>query len=109
MPGFYGKLVWLLGLKVCVTTAQSVRLTSGTVFCSLILMQVLFIKIQMKCLYNNLPETPIELISGRCALETSCSCLIFLTLYLQLFKPKWDCSLELKTLCFKLGCGGARL
>ena len=33
-PVFYGKLVWLLGLNVCVTTAWSVRLTSRAVLFS---------------------------------------------------------------------------
>ena len=41
-PGFYDKLVWLLGLNVCVSTAWSVRLTSGPV--SLSDLQANFIK-----------------------------------------------------------------
>ena len=48
--GFYGKLVWLLGLKVCVTTAWSVMLTSGIVWLSDL--QALFIKIQMNHHYT---------------------------------------------------------
>ena len=39
------------GLKVCATTAWSVRLTSG-LFYSLIFRQSLFIKIQLKCHYT---------------------------------------------------------
>ena len=34
LPGFFGKLAWLLELKVCVTTAWSVRLINVAVLLS---------------------------------------------------------------------------
>ena len=48
---FCGKLVWLLGLMMCVTTAWSVRLTSEAILLSDL--QANFIKMQMKYHYKN--------------------------------------------------------
>ena len=52
LPGFYGKLIWLLGLKMCVTTSWSVRLTSGAALLS---------DLQASFIYQNADEMPPHL------------------------------------------------